>query len=40
MKRAKNAFKLYQRRIDLSESGHTLLVRGPDGRIKEIELFY
>ena len=36
----KNAFKLYQRLIDLSESGYTLLVRGPDGRIKEIELLY
>ena len=37
---AKNALKVYERLIDLSEGGHTLMVRGPDGKIKEIELFY
>jgi len=36
----KNAYKVYERLVDLSESGHTLLVRGPDGKIKELELFY
>jgi len=36
----KNAFKVYERLIELRESGHTLLVRGPDGKIKEIEFFY
>jgi len=36
----KNALKVYERLIDLSESGDKLLLRGPDGKIREIELFY
>lgn len=35
----KNAFKLYERMIELVESGYTLQVRGKDGKVKELELF-
>lgn len=35
----KNAFKLYERMIELVESGHTLQVRDKSGRVKELELF-
>jgi hypothetical protein len=36
----KNAFKLYERMIELFESGNTLLVRDPHGNVKELELFF
>lgn len=36
----KNAFKLYERMIELAESGHTFLVRDKKGGTKEIELFF
>jgi hypothetical protein len=36
----KNAFKLYERMIELFEGGNTLLVRDPHGNIKELELFF
>jgi hypothetical protein len=35
----KNAFKLYERIIELVESGHTLQATDKDGRVKELELF-
>lgn len=35
----KNAFKLYERIIELVESGHTLQARDSEGRVKELELF-
>ena len=36
----KNAFKLYERMIELTESGNTLLVRDPHGNVKQLELFF
>lgn len=35
----KNAFKLYERIIELAESGHTFQVRDKKGQVKELELF-
>jgi hypothetical protein len=35
----KNAFKLYERIIELTESGHTFFVRDQAGRTRELELF-
>lgn len=36
----KNAFKLYERLIELAESGNAFLVRDKAGKIKEIEIFF
>jgi hypothetical protein len=36
----KNAFKLYERMIELAEAGHTLLVRDKKGNTKELELLF
>jgi dihydroxyacid dehydratase/phosphogluconate dehydratase len=36
----KNAFKLYERMIELAESGSVLLVRDKKGNTKELELFF
>lgn len=36
----KNAYRLYERIIEISESGCTLLVKDSNGNVKEIELFY
>jgi hypothetical protein len=36
----KNAFKLYERMIDLTESGHTLLIQNKKGETKVLELFF
>lgn len=36
----KNAFRLYERIIELAESGHTLLVRDAKGNTKEIQLLF
>jgi len=35
----KNAFKLYERMIDLAEAGHSFLIRDKLGKTKELELF-
>ena len=35
----KNAYRLYERIIDLSESGYTLCLKDKSGNIKELELF-
>jgi hypothetical protein len=35
----KNAFKLYERLIELSESGHEFFVRDRAGRTRDLELF-
>jgi hypothetical protein len=35
----KNAFRLYERIIELTGSGNTLLLRDRDGNIKQLELF-
>jgi hypothetical protein len=35
----KNAFKVYERMIDLAESGHTLLIQDKQGETKVLELF-
>jgi hypothetical protein len=35
----KNAFKLYERMIELAESGHTFLLRDKKGQTRELELF-
>jgi hypothetical protein len=35
----KNAFKLYERIIQLTENGQVLCVRGKDGSMRELELF-
>ena len=35
----KNAFKLYERLIQLAESGEVLCVRAKDGTTRELELF-
>jgi hypothetical protein len=36
----KNAFRLYERVISLSEAGHTLLVRDSRDNIQELELLF
>jgi hypothetical protein len=36
---AKNALKLYERMIDLADSGQKLLIRDKRGETKELELF-
>jgi hypothetical protein len=36
----KNAFKLYERMIELTESGGVLLVRDKGGNTKELEIFF
>jgi hypothetical protein len=36
----RNAFKLYERMIELKEAGHTLLVKDRKGNTKELELFF
>jgi hypothetical protein len=36
---AKNALKLYERMIDLADSGQKLLIRDKKGETKELELF-
>jgi hypothetical protein len=35
----KNAYKLYERLIQLAESGQVLCVRGRDGSTRELEIF-
>jgi hypothetical protein len=36
----KNAFKLYERMIELAESGSVFLVRDAKGNTKELEIFF
>jgi hypothetical protein len=36
----KNAFKLYERMIELAETGHVFLIRDRDGNTKELEIFF
>ena len=36
----KNAYKLYERMIELAESESTLLVRDKNGKVSELELFF
>ncbi len=36
----KNAFKLYERMIELSESGHQLFIRDREGRRRKLELIF
>lgn len=35
----KNAFKLYERMIELAESGHVFFVRDKNGKTRDLELF-
>jgi hypothetical protein len=35
----KNAFKLYERMIELAESGHVFLIRDRKGNTRELEIF-
>lgn len=35
----KNAYKLYEKIIELVESGNTVLIRDESGNIKEVEFF-
>ncbi len=35
----KNAYRLYERMIDLVESGHTLCLKDKNGNVKELEIF-
>lgn len=35
----KNAYRLYERLIDLTESGHTFIVQDDKGNQREIEFF-
>jgi hypothetical protein len=36
----KNAFKLYERMIELAESGNVFLVRDKKGNTRELEIFF
>jgi hypothetical protein len=35
----KNAYRLYERMIDLVESGYTVCLKDKEGNIKELEIF-
>jgi hypothetical protein len=35
----KNAYKLYERMIELAEKGQVLCIKGADGTVRELELF-
>ena len=35
----KNAYRLYERLIELVESGEVLCIRGKDGKTRDVEIF-
>lgn len=35
----KNAYRLYERMIDIKENGNTILIKDKDGNIVELEIF-